>query len=378
MKEIYLDNAATTRVDADIAGLALELMTRDYGNPSSLHKKGLEAQLRLEAARLEVASALGAAKEEIIFTSGGTEANNLALLGAAEAKKRRGNGIVAMAFEHASVLAALRHLQEQGFSVALVNPRADGTVDPDALLAAVDQGTILLSCMLVNSEVGSVAPVAEIARQARRKNPAILIHCDAVQAFGKIPFSVRRLDVDLLSVSAHKLHAPKGCGALYIKKGVRIAPVLFGGGQEGRLRPGTENTPFAAAFGLAAEKAARGLAPNLERASALREYFVNKVAQMPGVCINSPPDATPYIYNISVPGYRSEVLLHFLAERGVFVSSGSACSKGAVSPVLRAMGLPPARVDSALRVSIGFETTREGLDCFFEVLAEAMRGLLRR
>ena len=377
-QEIYLDNAATTRTHPEVADAALEMMTRYYGNPSSLHKKGLEAQLLLESARAQVAAALGCNKDELVFTSGGTEANNLAVFGAVQAKKRRGKTIVAMSFEHSSVLEPLRRLQEQGFTVKTVPPLPNGMADVNALLNAVDEDTILLCCMLVNSEVGTVAPVAEIARQARRKAPELLVHCDAVQAFGKIPFSAAKLGVDLLTVSAHKLHAPKGCGALYIKKGVRIVPLFYGGSQEKLLRPGTENTPLGYAFGLAAQMAATTLASTLQNAEALREYFVNKAAETPGICINSPREAAPYICNISVPGYRSEILLHYLAEKGIFVSSGSACSKGAPSHVLTAMGLAPTRVDSALRVSFCAQNTVQEIDSFFIALGSAMRELARR
>lgn len=376
LREIYLDNAATTRVDDDTAALALEIMCGDYGNPSSLHTKGLKAQMRLDTARAQVAAALGCEAGSVVFTSGGTEANNLAIFGAAAALARRGRTLVAMAYEHSSVLEPLRELGRQGYTLKLVNPKPDGCVDADTLVAAVDDDTVLVSCMLVNSEVGTVAPVAEIARRVRAKNRLAMIHCDAVQALGKIPFSVPKLGVDLLTVSAHKLHAPKGCGALYIRKGARILPLLVGGSQERGLRAGTENVPLAAAFGHAVHKADESLKQNLESVRGIREYFVNKAAKFSGLCMNSPAESTPYICNLSLPGYRSEILLHYLAQRGVFVSSGSACSKGAASHVLRSMNLPPARLDSALRVSFSHYTTIEEVDAFFDTLSSAAREIL--
>lgn len=376
LREIYLDNSATTRVDDDVAALAVEIMCGDYGNPSSLHAKGLAAQLRLDHAREQIAQALGCTQEEVVFTSGGTESNNLALIGAAQTLGRRGRTLVAMAWEHSSVLEPLRLLEKQGFLLRLVDPAPDGTVDMEALLAAVDDDTILVSCMLVNSEVGTVTTITELTRRIRRKNKIALIHTDAVQAFGKLPFSAAKLGVDLLTVSGHKLHAPKGCGALYIRHGARVAPQMVGGGQERGMRAGTENAPLACAFGLAAEKAAGGLSENLAHAREIREYFVNNVWKLPGLCINSPAEATPYLCNVSLPGYRSEILLHFLARRGVYVSSGSACSRGAASHVLRSMKLPADRVDSALRVSFSRYTTKAEIDVFFEALADAVKQLV--
>lgn len=375
MREIYLDNCATTRVDDDTAALALTLMTGDYGNPSSLHGKGFQAQLRLDRARQQVADALGCAAGELIFTSGGTEANNLVILGGAAALARRGKTVVSSSAEHASVLEPLRHLEKQGFTLRLIDPLPDGRVDADALVDTVDEDTILVSCMLVNSEVGTIAPIADIADRIRRKNKLALIHCDGVQAFGKIPFSPAKLGVDLLTVSGHKIHAPKGCGALYLRRGARILPQVFGGGQERGLRPGTENVPALCAFGHAAGKMSAALSAHRLRVEGIYEHFVNKAQKMTGVRINSPRESTPYLCNLSVLGYRSEILLHYLAERGIFLSSGSACSKGARSHVLSAMKLPPDRVDSALRVSFSKNTTHDDIDAFFDALAQAMADI---
>jgi cysteine desulfurase len=324
-----------------------------------------------------VAKALGCADEEICFTSGGTEANNLAILGGAEALRRRGKTLVAMSYEHASVLEPLRYLEKQGWTLRLADPAPDGTVDAEKLLGLVDDDTVLVSCMLVNSEVGTVAPIQELARDLRRKNKRALLHCDGVQAFGKLPFSASKLGVDLLSVSAHKIHGPKGCGALYVRKGAKLLPRIYGGGQEKAMRPGTENVPAICAFGLASENAAANLAANLAHVQSVYEYFVNSASKTPGVRINSPREATPYLCNISVPGYRSEILLHYLGERGIYVSSGSACSKGAKSHVLAAMGLPANLSDSALRVSFSRYTTTEDIDAFFAGLTSAMENVAR-
>lgn len=377
MQEIYLDNAATTRVDVDIAQVALQIMTQTYANPSSLHQKGIEAGRMLENARRTLGNVLGCTQEEVFFTSGGTESNNLALLGAANALRRRGKSIVVSAFEHSSVLAPLKYLETQGFTVKLVSPDLHGNIDPDRLLELVDSDTILLSCMLVNSEIGSMTDIAAVAKRAKRMNSNLLVHTDAVQAFCKIPFSTKKLGVDLLSVSSHKIHAPKGCGALYIRRGLRILPILYGGGQQGGIRPGTENVPAACAFAAAAKKLSGNQAQYLSHVGELREYFVNSATNMDAVCINSPQNATPYICNISVPGYRSEILLHYLAARGIYISSGSACAGGAKSHVLTSMGLSAQRLDSALRISFCKDNTIEDIQVFFEVLSDAVQEIAR-
>jgi len=374
---VYLDNAATTCCSPEAAQLALELMTQDYGNPSSLHSKGLAAQLRLDAARRQLADALGCTSDEVLFTSGGTESNNLAILGAVEARRRGGKTVVAMSTAHSSVRAPLAYLEKSGYTVRGIDPLDDGSTDPDALADAVDGDTVLLCLELVGSEVGAVTPVAELARRVRRRFPGVFIHCDAVQGLGKLPFAASRLGVDSLSVSAHKIQAPKGCGALYLKKGSRILPRLYGGAQEHGLRAGTENVPLSCAFGLAAQRRTERLEADLAHVEALREYFVNIARGIPGICINSPRSATPYIQNLSVPGYRSETMLHFLAQRGVYVSSGSACSRGAASHVLRAMRLAPERVDSAIRVSFSPQSTAGEIDLFFEALREGINTIAR-
>lgn len=371
MREAYLDNAATTQVDREVAQLAFEVMTQQYGNPSSLHKKGIEAQLLLDQARARIGAALGCPADRIFFTSGGTESNNLAVLGAAQAKKRRGNRIVTTAVEHSSVLDSAKHLQNQGWDVVFLKPE-DGRYSPEQFAAAVDENTVLVSFMLINNENGLMLPAAEIIKAVRRKKPDVMIHCDGVQAFGKHPVSVAKLDVDLLSFSGHKIHAPKGVGGLYIKKGVRILPRSFGGSQEGGIRTGTESVPLICALGLAAERASQNIKNNLMFVSQLHDIIFKNVVKLQGVCINSPQDATPYIMNLSPIGYRSEVMLHYLEDKGVYLSSGSACSKGAKSHVLAAMGYGPGRIDSALRVSLSPHNTPEDISQFVQALTQGM------
>jgi cysteine desulfurase len=372
VKEIYLDNAATTSVDDDIAAVALDVMTGQYGNPSSLHAKGLEAQKLLDSARGQIAAALGCKNDEVFFTSGGTEANNLAILGAAEARKRAKN-IVSVAWEHSSVLGPLRHLEKCGLELRLASPGPDGRLDIAKLAGLIDENTALLACMLVNSEVGHIADIAGLAKLARGRNPGAIVHCDAVQGFGKLKFNVKRLGVDTLSISGHKIHAPKGVGALYCA--ARILPRAFGGGQEKNLRPGTEALPLIAAFGAAAEKSSKHLGQNMEHALRLREYFVNKCADIPGLCMNSPDDATPYICNVSLAGYRSQIVLNYLSAQGVYVSSGSACGKAKPSHMLEAMGLPASRVDSAIRISFSKHNTFDDIEAFFAALARGLKEI---
>ena len=377
MYDVYLDNAATTRTHSKVAQAAVEMMCVEYGNPSSLHLKGFYAQRIKEEAQSTIAGALGAQPEEVTFTSGGTEANNLAIFGTAKALARRGKKIITTQLEHASVLEPMQVLEEEGFEIIRIAPLPDGSLDIDALEEAVDKDTILVSCMLVNSEIGSVSSIDEAVKRVKRKNAKTVFHTDAVQAYCKIPFSVKSLGVDLLSISGHKIHAPKGIGALYIRKGTRIVPIMHGGGQENGMRPGTENMPGIYAFAKATELAKQNWNSDFAHVVGLCKYFINKCEKAPGLRINSDTEASPYICNISVPGYRSETLLHYLEERKIFVSSGSACSKGAKSHVLSALGLPNQRIDSAIRVSFSANNTTEEIDKFFIVLQEARQELIR-
>ena len=376
--ECYLDNSATTAVTPEVAALAARIMTEQYGNPSSLHRRGFWAERALTEARGQVAAVLRCRPEEIIFTSGGTESNNLALLGAARAARRRGNRIVTTAVEHHSVLAVCRQLESEGFEVAYVSPDAGGVITPESFAAACDEKTILASCMMVNSETGALHDIPAIAAACRRKNPGILFHTDCVQAFGRLEIAPARWGVQLVSVSGHKIHAPKGVGALYVAKGVRLLPPLYGSGQERGLRPGTENLPGICAMGLAAERMNARRAENAAHFTALRQKLITNLSQSPAVCINSPEAAAPYIINLSVEGIRSEIMIHYLEQFGIYVSSGSACAKGERSHVLTAMGLPEDRIDSAIRVSMTDTTAEEEIDEFCRRLLQGAATLAKR
>lgn len=376
MEEIYLDNSATTRVCEKSAEKVLELMTQCYGNPSSLHKKGLEAQREVAHARQAVAVSLGAQPREIIFTSGGTEANNLAVLGGAAAGRRRGKRIVTTAIEHPSVLEPMRQLEKEGFEVVFLTPDADGRVPEEAVLKAVTGDTILISVMAVNNELGSIQPIEVLKKAVKRAGAPALVHVDGVQAYGKLPLRPEKLGIDLLTVSGHKIHGPKGIGALYVSKNARILPRTFGGGQERELRPGTEAAPLIAGLGAAAEELPdwRQAYSRMEK---LRDYTLQKLSGLEGVEVNSPVEGLPYLLNFSALGIRSETMLHFLAQRGIYVSSGSACAKGKQSHVLKAAGLPDSRISSAIRVSFSRENTERDADALAEGVREGLACLAR-
>ncbi|MEG1964737.1 MAG: cysteine desulfurase family protein [Oscillospiraceae bacterium] len=377
MREIYLDNSATTKVDSRVAQLALDIMVNNYGNPSSLHKLGLKAELAIEKARNQIAAALSCDANCLFFTSGGTEANNTAILGACEAQKRRGNKIITTSFEHSSVIASFQELEKRGFEAKYISPDQTGSINVQKVVDEVDSQTIFVSIMCINNEIGTILPIEELVCAIRRKKPDVIIHCDAVQAFCKIPINLKKLDVDLMTISSHKIHGPKGVGALYIKKGVRIIPLHFGGEQQSRIRPGTESVPLICALGLAAELASSRISEGEKNLNEVCEYFEKKLNEREGIFLNRPKNASPYIRNISVVGYRSEILLHSLEEDGIYVSSGSACAKGGKSHVLKAMGLTPNKIDSALRISFNKDNTTQDIDAFFEALDKTMIRLLK-
>lgn len=377
MTAAYLDNSATTRVCRAAADTAYRLMTELYGNPSSLHSMGFRAEQEMTAAREAIGRLIGAPAERLIFTSGGTEANNLAILGWAQAHPHAGKHIVTTAVEHSSVAAACDQLEKQGYEVTRLRPSADGTITAGQIVEACRQDTGLVAVMLVNNETGARFPLEAAVGGIRRRSPNAHIHCDAVQAVGKIPVHAQRFGVDTLTASAHKIHGPKGCGALYVRKEARLAPRMLGGKQEGGLRGGTEAVPLIAAFGAAAEQV-----PPFARQTALydrlRGRLIDGLRERSGVVFHLPEGGVPYIIHLSVPGLRSETVLHFLAQREIYVSSGSACAKGAKSPVLTAMGLPDSEIDSALRISLGQDNTEEDIDRFILALSEAMDTLARR
>lgn len=372
----YLDNSATTPLCDTAKRWMKQAMDDVWGNPSSLHKVGLDAELLLSDCRKAVADALHAKETEILFTSGGTEANNLALFGAATAKARDGKRILVSAVEHPSVMKAAEQLRNEGFDLQIIPVDRVGRVSLAALEELLTPQTTLVSVMAVNNELGTIEPVGEIAAMLRRKKSKALFHIDAVQAFGKLDLSPKKLGCDLMTVSAHKIHGPKGAGALWLKPGVALRPRTFGGEQQNGLRPGTEPTVAIAGFAGAATMLRP--AKNLPRVTALRDAFVAALRQMPEVQINSADDALPYIVHLSLPGWPAETVLNFLSENGVCVSSGSACAKGHRSPVLTAAGLEPALIESSLRVSLSDTTTKEELDFCLQQLQAAVRIIRRK
>jgi len=372
---IYLDNSATTRVSAKASGKALEVMRESFGNPSSLHSLGFEAEQIVKNAKKNLASALGCREGEIFFTSGGTEANNIAILGTAQANIRRGNKLVISAVEHSSVIEAAEHLSQNGFEVIRIKPESDGSISPQKVANAVDDKTILVSLMLSNNELGTIYDVATAGAGARRKNPKVIVHCDAVGAFGKIPVHTGRLGVDLLTVSAHKIHAPKGCGALFIKKGTKISPIMFGGEQQNKMRVGTESTPLIAAFSEALNEAVNNMPQNYAKVKELRNELVSGLLKIENIIINSPENALPYVVNFSTKQIKSETLIHFMEKKDIFVSGGSACSKGKKSHVLVAHSFDDKVIDTAIRVSFSADNSKEDVCAFLDALKEALNTL---
>lgn len=370
--EAYFDNSATTAPCREAVAAVNSALTECWGNPSSLHRRGIHAEELLNSSREAVAGALGCQPGEIIFTSGGTESNNLALLGAAYAQRRRGKRIVSTSIEHPSVDETLNRLEAEGFEVIRLKADSNGKTSADELYRAVNQNTVLVSIMLVNNEVGSIQPVEAAKRAVAVARAPALIHCDAVQAFGKMTFKPSALGVDLMSISSHKIHGPKGVGALYIRNGVKINPRVFGGSQEKSLRPGTEPLPAIAGFAAAA-RALGSPAEQLRQTAMLRDYMVSRLRELDGVVVNSPPDALPYITNISVLGIKSEPMLNFLSERGIYVSAGSACSKGKKSRVLVKMGLDNARLESPLRLSLSRFTSVREIDMLVFGIGEGIK-----
>lgn len=351
-------------------------LEENWGNPSSLHTLGVNAEIEIDRTREQAAALLHCRPDEIFFTGSGTEANNTALFGAVQRMRKRGNRIVTTAVEHPSVLRCAEELEKRGYEVIYLKPDLFGRISKEQLTESINADTILVSIMLVNNELGSIMPVKEAARAIKAAGSPALLHCDAVQAFGKLPTDVRELGVDMLSASGHKIHGPKGIGLLYVKKGLSLPPLIFGGGQEKGLRSGTEPVPAILGLGGALKELpeVRG---QLRKTEALRNYAAESLKGT-GFCeINSPEDALPYILNISVPGYRSETLLHFLEAENIFVSSGSACSKGAGSYVLNACGISGERVDSALRISLCRDNTEQDIDLLCGALKKAVSKLRR-
>lgn len=379
--EAYFDNSATTRVLDSVMDIVTKTMTVDYANPAAKHIKGMEAENYIRDARSIIAKTLKVADKEILFTSGGSESNNMALIGTAMANKRAGMHIISTNVEHASIYNTLGFLQEQGFEITYLPVDHNGHIDLDQLREAVRPDTILVSVMYVNNEVGSVEPVAEISKVIKAKNPSTIFHVDAIQAYGKYEIRPKKEGIDLLSVSGHKIHGPKGVGFLYIDEKVKIKPLIYGGGQQKGMRSGTENVPGVAGLGVAAAEMYRNHQEKMDYLYDLKDYMMKRVAEIDGVVINSQPgrESAPQIVSVSFEGVRSEVLLHALEDRGIYVSSGSACSSNhpGVSGTLKGIGVKQELLDSTLRFSFGMFNKKEEIDYAIGVLKELLPVLRR-
>lgn len=381
--ECYLDNSATTRCFDSVAELMTQVMRLDYGNPSSMHRKGMQAEQYVRYAKDVIAKILKVDQKEIFFTSGGTESDNMALIGCAFANCRAGRHLITTSIEHPAILQTMRYLEEQGFEVTYLPVDGYGKIRLEDLQQAMRPDTILVSIMHTNNEIGSLQPIAEAGALIRRMNPKTLFHVDAVQGFGKFRILPARMGIDMLSVSAHKIHGPKGVGFLYVGERVKIHPILFGGGQQRGMRSGTENVPGIAGLARAAEEVYASLDADVNRLYALKERFMDGLSRIPDVQINSPAgrEGAPHVISVSFRGIRSEVLLHALEEREIYVSAGSACSSNrpdtAGSETLRAIGLEKDLLGSTVRFSLSVLTTEEEIDYTLQALYEIV-PMLRR
>lgn len=372
--EAYLDNSATTRCSDEAVKIMTKVLQEDFGNPSSLHNKGMEGENYVKAARSEIAKTLKVNDKEIYFTSGGTESNNLAIIGAARAYRRSGNKVITTMIEHPSVANPFAYLEDNGFEVTYLPVDNLGRVDLNALRDAMTEDTILVSVMHVNNEIGAVQPIEEIAEIVKSVNKECVFHVDAIQSYGKFRIYPKKIGVDMLSVSGHKIHGPKGSGFLFVKDKIKLKPIILGGGQEWGMRSGTENVPAIAGLGVAAREIYADFDNNIDRMYKLRDRFISEVTKIDGVTVNGPLDhnAAPHIISVSVSGVRAEVLLHALEDRGIYVSAGSACSsnKPSISKTLKAIGLDQKLLDSTVRFSFSIHTTEEEVDYAVSALKE--------
>lgn len=372
--EHYLDNSATTRVCREAAEAALKAMTESYGNPSSTHTKGREAKRLLDESRKQVASALGCTPQELVFTSCGSESDNWAILKGAELMRRRGKHVISSMAEHDAVLKSLEELERQGYEVTRLRPDRTGAIPAQAVLDALRSDTILVSLMLVNNETGAVTDIAAIAKAMKKAASQALLHTDAVQAFMKLPFTAKSLGADMISISGHKIHAPKGIGALYIRNGLKLKPYILGGSQESGRRAGTEAMSQIAAFGAACAVAKAGFAENARHMAALRSLAIEELSRdLPELVVIG--GGAPHILSISLPGWRSEVMMNYMEEREIYVSKSSACKKGGRSHVLEAMGLEPKVIDGAIRIGLSRFNTEEDIHALAEGLKAARERL---
>lgn len=396
--ECYLDNSATTKVMAGAAEAVLRLMTEDYGNPSSMHRRGFEAEKEIKNACDVFSKIYKCTADEIIFTSGGTESNNMAIFGAASSRQRYGKHLITTCIEHASVLQPMKALEERGYEVTYLSVDKRGIISLEELRKAIREDTILVSIMHVNNEIGSVQPIAEIGAIIKEMNPKCLFHVDDIQGFAKLRLLPRQMKIDMISISGHKIHGPKGTGVLYKSKDVRIDPLIYGGGQQKGMRSGTENTAGIVGLSVAADEMNRNLAANSHAMYEKRAHFVRRLSEIPGVIVNGPAGFeyynnsdfkdendnssdlfAPHIISLSIEDIRAEVILHALEDKGIYVSAGSACSsnKPAVSATLKAIGLDNSLLDSTIRLSMSADTTIEKTDYAADVLLELLPQLRR-
>lgn len=379
--EVYLDNSATTRCFDEVADYVAKIMMLDYGNPSSMHLKGVEAERYIRYAKDTLSRILKVNEKEIVFTSGGTESDNLALIGTAMAYARRGNHLITTKIEHPAILQTMQYLEGQGFEVTYLDVDGVGQVRIEDLQRALRPDTILVSVMHTNNEIGSLMPLQEIGEVVKSYHPNIVFHVDGVQGFGKAVIHPKKLKIDLLSVSAHKIHGPKGVGFLYINEKVRVLPILFGGGQQKGMRSGTENVPGIAGMAMAADKMYANLEEDCNRMRHLKQLFIDGISDIPEVYVNgkTDEDSAPHIVSVSVAGVRSEVLLHALEEKGIYVSAGSACAsnKPQTSATLLAIGVKKYLLDATIRFSFSVFTNEEEISYTVKALHELI-PLLRR
>ncbi|MBO6259275.1 MAG: cysteine desulfurase [Lachnospiraceae bacterium] len=378
--EIYLDNSATTRVFPEVAELMNKIYTEDYGNPSSAHRKGVDAEDYLRKAGKTLSKILRCKPQEIIYTSGGTESDNLALIGTVHAKRRQGNHLITTQIEHPAVLRTMEYLErEEGCSVTYLPVDGKGHVSAESVEKAINDKTVLVSVMHTNNEIGAVQPVETIGGMLKKKYPGVTFHVDAVQGFGKLPIYPHSAGIDLMSVSGHKIHGPKGVGFLFVDEKIKLAPVIFGGGQQNGMRSGTENVPGIAGLALAAEKLCGDMEKDEVSLRSIKKYFADRLSEIEGIQLNGPMEegSAPHILSVSFRGVRSEVLLHALEEKGIYVSAGSACAthKATVSDTLQAIGLEKTLMDSTLRFSFSVFTTKEEIDYTLDVISKELPEL---
>lgn len=374
--EAYLDNSATTSCSKAATEKMVELLTQDYGNPSSMHMKGVIAEKYITEAKKKIAKTLKVEEKELIFTSGGTESNNLAIIGSALANKRAGMHVITTSIEHASVTNPFIWLSENGFEVTYLGVDQYGQVKIEELQNAIRPDTILVSIMHVNNEIGALQPIEEIGKLIKAVNPKCLFHVDAIQSYGKMSIFPKKWNVDMLSVSGHKIHGPKGSGFLFIKDKTKVKPLIYGGGQQKGMRSGTENVPAIAGLAVASEEMYQNLETNREHLFTLRDYFIDEVEKLDGVSVNGKKDhdSAPHIVSVSIEGVRAEVILHTLEDRNIYVSAGSACAsnKPAISSTLQSIGLKKELLDSTVRFSFSIHTTKEELDYALEVMRQTI------